>query len=603
MSTPVPPRLPALGVLVTAAERALRRFPLVLLAAVVAAGAGMLLVNSGDDEERYARVLIAATLGLPLLFALTLTAERRFAAQDPRRWAVQGVGIVVLIVIWAVWPHWPEPVRFARYVQLSAAFHLLAAFLPYAGVTEPNGFWQYNKALFLRFLLAALFAAVLYGGLALALGALDKLLGVDIEGEAYARLWLLIAFVFTSWFFLGGIPDDFPALNARDDVPAVLRVFTQYVLVPIVTIYLVILTLYLGKVLIGREWPSGWIGYLVSSVATVGIFAWLLVRPLEDRPEHRWVRTYTRGFYVALLPAIVVLWFAIGKRVAQYGVTEPRYFLIVLSLWWAGIALYYTIARSRDIRIIPASLCLVALVTAVGPWGAYRFSIGSQRRRLAALLTRYDLHATSGAATPVTHDLPFGDRKELSATLRYLVTRRDTRGINARFGHVAAGGSSSSDARVRAIMASLGVAYVSEYEREQSQSKPQFDASSDWAGPVRIDGYAYAVHLSGGSRTDSLEIETGTFVRYVKQANLFRVTARGRPLLELPLQPVMDRVDAYRRERVKSRSRSVPLSLLRAEAHGGGAAGALYLMQIYGQKGDSGWTLTSYSGELFLRLR
>ena len=47
----------------------------------------------------------------------------------------------------------------------------------------------------------------------------------------------------------------------------------------------------------------------------------------------------------------------------------------------------------------------------------------------------------------------------------------------------------------------------------------------------------------------------------------------------------------------------MPLSLLRAEAHGGGAAGVLYLTQIYGQKGDSGWTLTSYSGELFLRLR
>ena len=46
--------------------------------------------------------------------------------------------------------------------------------------------------------------------------------------------------------------------------------------------------------------------------------------------EHRWVRTYTRGFYVALLPAIVMLWLAIGKRVAQYGITERRYFLIVL---------------------------------------------------------------------------------------------------------------------------------------------------------------------------------------------------------------------------------------------------------------------------------
>ena len=576
----------------TAASRAARRFPLLLACALLAATAGILLVNSSEDEP-YIRLLAAATLGLPLLFALTLTGERRFAPGDARRWIVQGIGVLALVAFWAAWPHWPEPVQVARYFELSLSFHLMAAFLPYAGVDEQNGFWHYNKALFIRFLMAGLFAAVLYGGLAIALAALDKLLGVDVPNEAYGRLWMLMAFVFATWFFLGGVPDDLAALEQQRDVPAVLRVFAQYVLVPIVVIYLVILTLYLGKVLIERQWPSGWIGYLVSSVATIGILAWLLVRPLEDT-EHVWVRTYTRGFYIAILPAIVMLWLAIGKRVAQYGVTERRYFMIVLSLWWAGIAIYYTLGKSRNIKVIPATLCALGLLTFLGPWGAYRVSLASQRGRLDHLVAQYGLRPTAAA-----HEVPFDDRKEIAATLRYLLERGDGKAIAARFGGSAAAKPVDVESRVRSIMASLGVAYVNQWQRSESTETLSPSSSFDKT-PIRVAGYTYVLHLSPQSVGDSVEIEHGTFLYYVKGQNAFRVTTNGRAVLDIPLQPLLDRAVAYRRQRDDAR---VPMSVLHAEATAGPAAGELYLTSLYATRQTSAWSITSYSGELLLRLR
>ncbi len=592
-------RLPTLGAVVSAAQRAARRFPLVLLSAVLAATAGILIVNASDDEEPFVRLLVTATLGLPLFLALTLTGERRFAAGDAaRRWGLQGAGVVVLAVFWALWPHWPEPVQFARYVQASLAFHLLAAFLPFAGYDEPNGFWQYNKALFLRFLLAALYAAVLYGGLALALAALDKLFGVDVPGEAYGRLWMVMAFVVTTWLFLGGVPDDFAALERRSDVPAGLRIFTQYVLVPIIAVYLVMLTVYLGKVLIDRQWPSGWIGYLVSSVATVGILAWLLVRPLEGMTEYRWVRTYTRGFYVALLPAIVMLWLAIGKRVAQYGVTERRYFMIVLSLWWAGIAVYYTLGRSRSIKVIPATLFLLAVLTIAGPWGAYQVSLASQRHRLDQILARHGLRVASTAAT--ARDVSFADRKEIAATVRYLVERHDQQGIAARFGGAASLASSAVETKVRAIMASLGVAYVSPWEREESKESYYFRAKWTTA-PTPIDGYQYAIHLGHFELKDTLRVDATTNAWFVKARNAFRVERGGQPALEIPLQPVIERAAAYRRTR--GRYDEVPIGLLRAETSGPRGAALLYLTVLNAARGDSGWAVTTIDGELFLRLK
>src|ERR671937_1182184 len=270
-------RLPSLGHIVSAAQRAAQRFPLVLAAGVVTAIAGILIADTAGDEKTLVRLLFVAGLGLPLNFGLAVAAERGGRATY---WLIAASGIVVLVALWFAWPLWTEPVQAMRYAQLLVAAHLFVAFAPFIGVREPNAFWQYNRILFQRFLTATFYAAVLWLGLCGALLALDKLLGVPVPDEGYLRLWMVMTFVFHPWFFLAGIPEDIGALEAWTEYPRELRFFTQYVLVPIVAIYLTILTVYLAKVLVTREWPSGWIGYLVSGGAGVGILSWLLVYPL-----------------------------------------------------------------------------------------------------------------------------------------------------------------------------------------------------------------------------------------------------------------------------------------------------------------------------------
>ena len=412
-------RFPAIGDVVSAALHSARRFPFVLAAAAVATYAAIELEKHPGSDRDYTHLLATATLGLPLLFALTLVAERRVRSAA-LQWLLPAAGVVALLAFWSAWPHWSSALQWLRYAQLSVAFHLLVAFLPYLGFDEPNGFWQYNKALFLRFLTAALYSAVLYVGLAVALLALDKLLGIKLPSGSYARLWFVIVFMFNTWFFLSGVPDDFVALDTRTDYPAGLRILTQYVLIPIVTVYLVILTLELGKVLLTRVWPSGWIGYLVTSAAGVGMLSWLLVYPLETRESYAWVKTFTKGFYIALMPSIVMLWMALWKRVAEYGITEPRYFPIVFSIWLAAIALYYTTSRSRNIKVIPASLCALALLTFAGPWSAYAVSRASQLNRLQGLFTRNDI-LQGGHLHRATHDVPIADEREIASGLRYLL--------------------------------------------------------------------------------------------------------------------------------------------------------------------------------------
>ena len=116
--------------------------------------------------------------------------------------------------------------------------------------------------------------------LALALAALDKLFGIDVDEKNYPRLWCLIAFVFNTWYFLGGVPRWLGELERTSEYPQVLKVFSQFILVPLVLLYLLILTAYLGRVAITREWPSGWIWSTPTSPASrTGKRAWPVICP------------------------------------------------------------------------------------------------------------------------------------------------------------------------------------------------------------------------------------------------------------------------------------------------------------------------------------
>jgi hypothetical protein len=597
-------RLPSIGLVVTAALRTARRFPFVLGAAMVAAYAGIGLANHRGNDPEDGRLLVAAMLGFPLLFALTVFAERRVRTEAPR-WLLLAAGVAILVAFWVEWPAWSSRIQVLRFLQLGVAFHLLAAFLPYAGFSEPNGFWQYNKTLFLRFLLASLYSVVLCAGLAVALLAVDKLLGVKVSGESYGRLLMVIALVFNTWFFAGGVPEELGALEARTDYPPGLRIFTQYVLVPIVALYLLILTIYLAKVVVTQQWPSGWIGYLVSSVATVGILSWLLVRPLEERAEYAWVKTFTKGFYIVLIPAIVMLWLSIWKRVAQYGITEPRYFLIVLSLWLAGIAVYFTFSRSRSIKLIPASLCVLALLTFAGPTGAYAVSRANQVSRLRSLLERDDL-LQNGHLRRTTREVSLADRREISGTLRYLLATHGreviaswlfdslTRTLGTRG---AAPTQLIGDAEARAIMASLNIDYVGAGAGAEGEYFSYYSPLPP--GPISIAGYTYELRLSRAAMRDSVKIANRTFVRVSADSTALHVVRDGAMILSVSLKDAIDTVAAFRQA---NPGRPIPAAVLRVETRSGDAAALVYFTQLGGIRRLGGSKLTTFEGELFLKL-
>ena len=590
-------RLPSIAEALSGAGATFRRFPLSLLSGLLACGVTIQIFD-GPSKDWMPRLLATAVMGLALFTAVGTGAERRRLAAS-RRWLVDLLVAAGLVAVYLMSLGWPEQLATLRFIQLLVLAHLCVAVAPYVASEGASGFWQYNRFLLLRFITAYFFAGVLFAGLSVALAALDKLFGVKVESEWYGYLWSVLAFVFHPWFFLAGVPDDFEELDARDDYPRVLKVFSQFVLIPLVTVYLIILTAYLGKVLVTRTWPSGWIGYLVSSVSAAGVLALLLVHPIRNRADSRWVGTFSRWWFVVLLPSLVMLLLAVAKRIGQYGVTEERYFLLALTLWMLGISLYYGLTGSANIKRIPETLLLVVVLTAVGPWGAYAVSVRSQTGRLSKILADHGM-GRPGAITPARAPVPLEDRIQISAVIRYLGrihgprTLARTLGVPPDTAEAWASRPNFDEPLVQSAMRWMGVEYVD--RRARPEGDQQFWAnlaaprSTEVAEFDLIRGVRFPTLGSIGTAEDSLD--------FVVDTASSRVTVQhaGVPIMTLDVAAAVS--DVLTRDSLAT-GRSLQLSRpILVEGAGAGFRVRLVLESVYGQL--AGETLKVRSGNGFL---
>jgi hypothetical protein len=582
-------RFPSLDLLATRARDVLRRFPWTLLAAIVAAVAAIIATMDGADEDFWARITFVAALGIPGSLAISLwrAADPDRAPRRPGAEAMAQAGLILLLVLFGfAWPGLEEKHHAIRYFQLSAALHLAVAFVPYLGAPESVGFWQYNRRLFLGFLRSAVFSGVLFAGLAIALAALDKLFGLDVEFEAYLRTWIVIAFVVNTGIFLAAVPEDLPALAGDAEYPKALKIFSQYILTPLVFIYLVILLAYLVKTVIGTEWPAGWIGWLVTSVAVTGLLGFLLVHPLRADPEEGWIRIYARWLFIGLIPAALMLLAAFWKRILPYGLTELRLLGFVLGLWLLGAAILFTVRRNASIRVIPVSLAFLLLLTIYGPIGLTPVSLRSQRDRLARLL---ETGKTDSEAA-----------REASAALRFLMEHEAEDEIAEAIGRDLPGlgldtlsrRGESQDSTATRILALAGVAYVPAYFRASETGWFHVNADPEWATDVA--GYAWMVNVWSSDTTpriagrDTVQV-IGDSLRQVARIRVGTDTLRFD--VEALARRIADSIPARQ---------ALPAERLRVEAMPGPRRGLLRVSNLNGQRANGRLTIDNWGGILLL---
>ncbi|MCP2026879.1 hypothetical protein L1276_002023 [Flavobacterium sp. HSC-32F16] len=456
-------RLPSLQNVLNATQKTILRFPLETITAIC--GTIFAILNIRQDYSSYENFYLKGVMSCSLCLVWFVSASLFFAVKQKNRIIRFIVSLVFCLPLIALVFNFGEKISDAESQQffvLNLALHLLvsfAGFIPRAYNQEE--FWEFNKQLFLRILTSGLYSIVLYTGLALAILAVDQLFKVEFESKIYGYLFFLIAGIFNTIFFLSGVPDtnnkEFPLhLN----YPKGLKNFTQFVLLPLITIYLAILICYETKILITLSLPVGWVSYLVLAFAIVGILSFLLVHPIADESGNLWMRTFNRWFYFLLIPLLVLLFWAILYRINLYGFTHERYYVLLLSIWLAVVVAYFLISKHPKIKFIPVSMCLAGLFSIIGPQSADSVSKYSQ-------LSRFEDYLQKAEGKKLT----FEQEKELSSVV-YFLDRNYTFEIMVPYApkKLEPLYKKDKDPGSTKIMESLGFQYRSEYEQKTKEN-------------------------------------------------------------------------------------------------------------------------------------
>lgn len=384
-------KLPNINYLVNKTKESFLAFPITIISAFIAVCISIYYVefkNSIKHEFIFINLILTFYLGIPLYFCSTFlkpkTSPHKFYKYIPY---VISTGI--LILVYFSLPNqeitFNTKIPYIRYAIFNMIAHLLVSFSLFIKKGQINGFWNYNKTLFIRFCTSFLYAIFLYVGLALAFSVLSFLFDFDIDGEFYFELFIIVFGLFNTWFFVAGITKETSIYSDITEYPKGLKIFTQYVLLPLLAIYLMILYAYGTKIIINQNLPKGLVSYLVVIISVLGIFTFLLIYPFGKQKGNEWINKANTVYYYLLLPLIILLSIAIYMRIADYGITINRYIICLFGFWVLLLIICFTL-KLTNIKFIPISLATLLFICSFGPWSMFHISEKSQSNRLIKIL-------------------------------------------------------------------------------------------------------------------------------------------------------------------------------------------------------------------------
>ncbi|MEW9096974.1 MAG: DUF4153 domain-containing protein [Clostridiaceae bacterium] len=391
----------------------LKRFPFTILLSVSILALLITIHELRPVEDTLSRIVMTLALGIPLSLSIKLFFEKRNEENAFKLFIGYGASVLLLVLYYLfLLPDDMRMVTTTRYIAVNLALYMAFLSIPY--FPKKPDFELYVIVLAAGFFTTILYSVVLYAGLSAILFSIDKLLGIQVLGKVYYYTWLFVVFIFAVSYFLSVIPLKDNKLTLKS-YPKLLRILILYIVMPLLTAYTIILYIYFGKIIVTMTWPIGLVSHLVlwySVIVTITLF---FITPIRD--ESSWADKFLKLAPKILLPLIVMMFISMGIRINAYGLTEPRYFVVILGLWIFSIMLYFSFSKKLRNILIPVSLAFIALISVFGPVSSYSLSKYSQRHRFENILMKNNM-LTDGKIN-TSKDVSKDDKANISSILSY----------------------------------------------------------------------------------------------------------------------------------------------------------------------------------------
>jgi hypothetical protein len=348
------------------------RFPFAVGLSLLLTG---LLLNkwSIPSDWPIERICLVLTLGFFFSISATLMSEGR----KWNRWVCNALSVLAFSPIgwYAYGLSSSNPV-----VLLLIGFFVLGIVAPFLRTNvNKDAIWSFNYRLWSHLLFSALTCLVLEVGLGTLIFSIEYLFEIKFFSDIYYDLVAVLGCFILPVMAMVGIPaefDDLPQANTGKRIQALL----DYVATPLVLIFGVVVTCYAIQIAFAQELPKGKVSILVSFLGLAGFATYMLGD--HGAPDSSAQRLFRKYFFLMMVIPLVLMGFAVGNRVYDYGVTDRRY-LVALALIWMTLGVLHSVIRSRKTltRFLLLSGATLLLLASFGPWGMIEMSERSQHNR------------------------------------------------------------------------------------------------------------------------------------------------------------------------------------------------------------------------------
>lgn len=347
---------------------ACRRFPVAVLL-LTFLSLLLILLNHGSkfsDKWLFFYLFYPAT-GSLLAVSLQLLTE------DFKKRSVAVLTQVVVHVLWlGISLYLTQFDRFSmpQFVAVSAtvvtmALSLFLLCFYHKGDDVP--FWNFSLNLFVSIISSMVVGGILTLGIVLFLQSLDWLFGMKVE-----MLFPDVPAVCMVWLAPVLAMSQIPAREDKYDHEVIsysgfIKGVAQYLFIPLLLLYMATLYVYAAKILFTWQLPVGWVCYLVSASMLGLVLLIFITYPLQLGQGNSIFKRLLRWLPLAMLPLLVLMSVAIGRRLSDYGITVSRLYVLVFNIWCYVVCIGLLITRNRRLWWVPASFAVVLFLISVGP--------------------------------------------------------------------------------------------------------------------------------------------------------------------------------------------------------------------------------------------
>lgn len=252
---------------------------------------------------------------------------------ENKRWSVGEYYLMSLPVsVFIEWYFYAFNVALYALPFLGAGLFILMFIAPFIGkAVKSSEIWCFQYRLFTQICFTTLISLLLFIFICFVLYSFELLFDRKLPYDLTENYILpIIATFFAPVIAMSFIPASYTFTSS--DYPNFIRFTLSYLIIPALLIYCVILYAYTAKILISWQLPIKTLVYLLPIFGVSGIITYIMSYPLKDVSGI--FRFFNKNFFRILPVIIILLGVAICVYIYESGVTESRYFIFLLLIWF-----------------------------------------------------------------------------------------------------------------------------------------------------------------------------------------------------------------------------------------------------------------------------